>query len=746
MQDNNPDTGLLHLKTALEAHPNHGQFWFSYITALMRTGHLETARQVLAQGRQLGLRGEAVESLAQQLTPDAPAAPLATERPPASKHASYRKQPFPKAKQPKKPPANEIITLSALFNQGRYAAAETLARKLTQRFPQDGVAWKALGAVLKAQGRTAESLEPKQKAVMLSPDDAETHNNLGFTLFELGRLAEAETCCRRAIKLQPDLASAHNNLGNILNDLGRIEDAEASYRRALANAPDFALAHGNLGNALKTLGRLEEAAASYRRALASAPDSFHHAVHAHLLLPTIADSLAGTAAWRQRYADGIETLSRLPGTMPDPTACNCNPLTFFLAYHNHNDKQMMVALNHFFRGRMPALSAQSPHIRQWSPPLASGRRIRVGFISAYLVGHTIGKLYQGYINHLDRRNFEVVVIHLPKARLDDFSQKLTALADKTLTLPDGLAAQQAAVAAEKLDALFYPDIGMDPASYFLAFARLAPVQAVSWGHPDTTGLDTIDYFISAASIEPEDAEDHYAERLIRLTRLPCYYQPWLAPTQIPPRSSLGLPETGALYGCPQALFKFHPEFDAVLAAIAEGDPTGHIVLLEGKHQAWTQLLRTRWAASFPVLLERVVFLPRMPLQRFMMFMANLDVLLDPLHFGSGNTLIEGMVYGTPIVTWPGRFMRGRIVAGAYRQMGVADAPIAANLEEYAALALALGRDPERRTALRQASLAAAERELFADRRAVRELESFLEAAVAAAGRGEKLPAGWLPGE
>jgi len=103
-----------------------------------------------------------------------------------------------------------------------------------------------------------------------------------------------------------------------------------------------------------------------------------------------------------------------------------------------------------------------------------------------------------------------------------------------------------------------------------------------------------------------------------------------------------------------------------------------------------------------------------------------------------------MVYGTPVVTWPGRFMRGRIVAGAYRQMGIADAPIAEHVEDYAPLALALGRDPERRRALRQASVAAATTGLFADRRAVREFEAFLIAAVEAAARGGRLPSDWRP--
>ena len=292
--------------------------------------------------------------------------------------------------------------------------------------------------------------------------------------------------------------------------------------------------------------------------------------------------------------------------------------------------------------------------------------------------------------------------------------------------------------------MFYPDIGMSPSSYFLAFARLAPVQAVSWGHPDSTGLSSMDYFVSATFIEPEDAEDHYTERLIRLNRIPCFYSPLHAPIRVPDRLALGLPESGTLYGCPQSLFKFHPDFDAVLGAIAEGDPTGYIVILAGKVPTWAELLRTRWANTYPILLDRTLFLPMLPHDRFMALMAHIDVLLDPLHFGSGNTLYEGMAYGTPVVTWPGRFMRGRIVAGAYRQMGIADAPIAESIEEYAALALALGRDPARRQRLRRASIVAAARELFADTRAVREFETFLVAAVEAAGRGEKLPPGWRP--
>ena len=501
----------------------------------------------------------------------------------------------------KEPTPAEINQLVALFNTGRHAEMETLARTLADRRPDSGIAWKALGVSLQTQGK--DSLSALQKAAKLLPEDAD--------------------------------------------------------------------AHINLGNALKNLGRLDSAEASYRRAMELSQNILKYAFYAHLLLPIIPDSVEAIEVWRANYQNGIAALLDMPGYLDEP-GITVNPMSFYLAYHNQDNRALMEALRHLFRARVPGLTFTAPHIPGWQSPVISGKRIRVGFISEYLMTeHTIGKHYKGFIQHLDRSRFEVLLIHTLNTRHEVFSKELDCLADKVLTLPARLKDQQQMVADEKLDVLFYPDIGMAPFTYFLAYARLAPVQATSWGHPDTSGLDTIDYYVSSASNEPEDAEAYYTERLIRLNRLPCFYYqtPDASPRRLT-RAELGLPETGTLYGCPQGLFKLHPDLDAIFAAIAEGDPTGHIVLPQGnKHPAWTDLLKARWEKSFPGLLNHVVFMPRMPWDRFMEVLAHMDVLLDPLHFGSGNTLYDAMVCGTPVVTWPGRFARGRNVAAAYRQMG-----------------------------------------------------------------------------
>lgn len=599
-----------------------------------------------------------------------------------------------------------------------------------------------LGNALKVKGEVALAIRHYRHALEGSRNLAEIHSNLGSALREAGQLSAAIENYRHALRLKPDHATAHGNLGNALQEKGELRAAIQCHRQALLIIPDKTEWYSSIGNTEKESGHVTAALSNYRRAMVLSPSDHEHRYLASLLLPRIVGSLDDISEWRSRFGAGITRLDRLVHTLDDPAA-RIPAAAFDLAYHDRDDRDLTVALSQLYRAKAPGLNFTAPHVAFWTGP--RNGRIKLGICSQYLANHTIGKLYKGLIESLDRSKFHLTLFHASRARHDAFSAALDRQADKAVILPSTSASRQRVVAAEELDVVFYPDIGMAPATYFLAHARLAPVQVVGWGHPDTTGIDTIDYFISATTIEPVDGDDHYVERLIRFSRLPSCYEPFLVPDEVPSRAELGLPELGTLYGCPQSLFKLHPDFDAVLAKIAEGDPSGCIVLIEGKHPAWTALLRQRWAGSFPVLNERVLFVPRQSLDGFMKLMAHFDVLLDPIHFGSGNTMYESQVFGTPTVTWPGRFMRGRIVAGAYRQMGVRDAPVAASIDDYAPIAVKYGMDPELRDRTRRAYLEASSEFLFSDRAVVHEYEEFFTAAVRAASAGEILPKGWTAG-
>ena len=125
-----------------------------------------------------------------------------------------------------------------------------------------------------------------------------------------------------------------------------------------------------------------------------------------------------------------------------------------------------------------------------------------------------------------------------------------------------MARAQEIIAETRLDVLLYPDIGMEQITYFLAFARLAPVQLVTWGHPVTTGLSSLDGYLSPAAFEPEDGENHYTEGLRRLENILMHYEPPSLP-RYSRKEDFSLPTSSAAYVCPQNIFKLHPEFDHI---------------------------------------------------------------------------------------------------------------------------------------------------------------------------------------
>ena len=64
---NKADAALPLFKTAVEANPLIEQFWLSYVDALIKEKQFETAKNVLAEGKKVGLDGEKIDALIAQL-------------------------------------------------------------------------------------------------------------------------------------------------------------------------------------------------------------------------------------------------------------------------------------------------------------------------------------------------------------------------------------------------------------------------------------------------------------------------------------------------------------------------------------------------------------------------------------------------------------------------------------------------------------------------------------------------------
>lgn len=294
--------------------------------------------------------------------------------------------------------------------------------------------------------------------------------------------------------------------------------------------------------------------------------------------------------------------------------------------------------------------------------------------------HTIGRLYRGLIANLDRDKIHVSVLVPPQAT-DPIFKFITESAGEAVALPENPQVAQQTIAQKQLDILVFPDIGMVLQTYFLAFARLAPVQCVCWGHPDTTGIDTIDYFVSSELLEPEGAEEHYSEKLHQLSTLPTYYYRPENLKNPKTRSDFGFDKKADLYLCPQTLFKFHPDFYPMLAGVSKKDPKGVLVMVDGQFKNWAEQVKANLQTHGKGLAIRIHFVPPQQHDDFLSLIMLADVMLDTPHFSGGNTNYEAFAFGTPVVTLPGAFMRGRVTQALYNKMGVTDC-IAETADDY----------------------------------------------------------------
>ncbi len=185
-------------------------------------------------------------------------------------------------------------------------------------------------------------------------------------------------------------------------------------------------------------------------------------------------------------------------------------------------------------------------------------------MSAYFRDHTIGRLNLQRLQHLKRERLHLTIVYTGGAR-DSMVEQFAACADEFVQLPRDIQSAMQMLAQLDLDVLVHADVGMDALTQTLAYSRFAPVQVATWGHPDTTGSAMMDYYLSSQHLERADGQADYSERLVLLPSLGIDYQRPQLSGHAKTRADLGLPVDRHLYACPQTLFKFHPDFDEVLA-------------------------------------------------------------------------------------------------------------------------------------------------------------------------------------
>ncbi len=523
--------------------------------------------------------------------------------------------------------------------------------------------------------------------------DAQTLMQHGQRAHEHGKLQEALRWYTLALDRGSPSADLLSQLGNLHQDLDDSSAAMTCYLRAAELKPNHSPTQQNLGVLYSTQNQPLRALHHFGLAQQANPHPMNFVLGANVL-PIIYESNEHLNYWRERLTARVNDLVATGVTID--TTENVIPTSFFYAYQGQNDRPLMEQLAQVYKTIECCEAAQGQH-------RSTGKRLRVGFVSSYFCNHTIGRLNLGVIERLSRAEFEVNVISL-RAHRDGYAERYRQAADNFVELPRQPSVVRRAIADMGLDILIFTDVGMDCLTQTLCYSRMAPIQAVTWGHPDTTGSPAIDFYISSELAEPPDAASHYSEQLELLPAMGVYYpRPSISD---PPggKAHFGLDSTRRVYLCPQTLFKFHPGFDEVLKGILESDPEGDVLIIQSRNASWNESLLARWRRILPDADRRFRFIPAQPREEFLRLLRIADVMLDPFPFCGGNTTYEALAMETPVVTLPDRFLRGRLTAAMYRRMNI-EMMVVSSPQQYIDLSVRIATDPstgqEARRAIRE---------------------------------------------
>ena len=531
-----------------------------------------------------------------------------------------------------------------------------------------------------------------------------------------GKNRHAENCYEDAIAIFPTEGDLFNGLGNVQLAMLDYDRAAESYDEAVKLGTKEAILNAAL--MLEVQGLYEEASHQYSYALDLFDGNQRKQIirlKNALLLPRIMKSMDSTLQCRKRMETLLDKYTKT--AVPFSSEHN-DPLLsgfsagFYLSYSGPSSLVLKSKIYQLYVKTMPALLGKNYYdypkqnllavhaggTLQWDRTSIAGvedngGKIRVAFLSRFFWRHSIGKLMHGVIKYLRRDVFEVYILSvLPKEGYDEIFETIKTSADVYIELPHDLDRAREIVLGLGLDILVFPEISMDPFTYFISMSKLAKLQAVWWGHPETSGIPTIDYFISL-DVEVWGSSSYYTERLYKMSGISTYY---VDPVENVDENDLNHTRAKItlldeiigvdmynkddvsdihIYTCAQSLFKMHPNhFDVAAAEILFRDESAHIVMIRGRQSHWTEIVLKRLAAEIGRLasrdrisddegddtvivedeednlskkmLNRIHFIQRRSHSRYLNMLLGSDVVLDTFPFGGGVSNLEALAVGT----------------------------------------------------------------------------------------------------
>jgi hypothetical protein len=364
---------------------------------------------------------------------------------------------------------------------------------------------------------------------------------------------------------------------------------------------------------------------------------------------------------------------------------------YYLVYTGFNNKVLYQKTSYLFKKLCPDLVYTSKNLEN------KNQIIKIGFISNFIFkNHSVCKDRIGIIKALiDDERFDVYLFGYNNESEEIYNEKIGNYKNR-IYLPKNIKQSREKIESLNLDILIYPEIGMDFFYWILAHSKLARIQINTWGHSETSGIDTIDYYVSSSYYEDEIAQNNYSEKLIRLKSLCTYYYPLIPVIKLNRESNLSyfnLPTNCNLYGIFQNAFKYQIINIEMIKQILERDLKAIIVILglNNNPNRFKKFLEE--ALGYQI--NRVRLFNWLLTPKYHKLLSCMDIILDSYPFGGCNTSLDAFNFNKIVVTLPSDKINGRFTLGFYKKMEIYE-PIALDTDDYVYKAIKFANDKELR--------------------------------------------------
>jgi predicted O-linked N-acetylglucosamine transferase (SPINDLY family) len=546
-----------------------------------------------------------------------------------------------------------------------------------------------------------------------APDEPKLQYHLGLLSMELGNNQAAREHFLALVRLSPDFLEGRMLLGMICAELGYHEESIAYLREVLAICPDVPEVRYRVALSLAELNRHQEAYDEYQEVLRLEPDHGGVLCGLGMLFTSIGQISQARKHLTQAHERDPKALNIINNLAKVYRACRIEEsIQWYELGMGIDPTHDIIVSNYLYAlNCVPGLAPEfvSQRYRDCAPrafpqpetsriPVRLHRKtaekLRIGYISADFYAHSVSYFLEPILRNHNHQHFEIYC-YSNRTFCDEATERLKSLSDgwRTIFGISGVTVAQM-IADDGIDILV--DLSGHTAGRRLdVFVhRPAPVQ-VSWvGHPNTTGLPQMDYYLTDPWCDPPGMTDHlYSEQLYRLPRVFSCYQPVTDAPEVGPVPSL---KSGAVtFGCFNQLKKINEELISWWTSILEQVP-GSFMLIKSPNlndpEIHQELLDCfiRQGIDPKRLTLRGVTETR---QEHLALYDRIDIALDTYPYHGTTTTCEALWMGLPVITLAGQTHVSRVGVSFLHAVGL-DELIARTPEEYIHKAVQLAGNPQ----------------------------------------------------